>query len=104
MRMKNAIAGVIVAVLAGSGVAASASSGSGSSTRIDSSKRPVRLELITFQVPGSDLLTAMKAGAVGAAKAINAKGGFGGRKVIIDTCNSMLQAGPATSCAHTTLA
>jgi len=104
MRMKHAIAGLIVAVLVGSGVAASASSGSRNSTRIDSSKPPVRLALITFQVPGSDLLTAMRAGSLAAAKAINAKGGFGGRKLIIDICNSMLQAAPATSCAHTTLA
>jgi ABC-type branched-subunit amino acid transport system substrate-binding protein len=98
MRRKHALgvlAGMAVLVF---GVAVSASSGK------SDAKPPIRFALITFQIPGSDLLSEFKAGADAAAKIINAKGGFGGRKVVIDGCNSQLQPAAATACAHTTLA
>jgi ABC-type branched-subunit amino acid transport system substrate-binding protein len=43
------------------------------------------------------------AGAQGAAKVINAEGGFGGHPVKLVSCNSMFQPAATTECAHTTL-
>ncbi len=98
MRSRHATVGLVFVLACVFGVAAYAGTGS------KQAKPPVHFELITFQIPGSDLLTEFKAGADAAAKIINAKGGFGGRKVVIDTCNSMLQPSVATTCAHRTLA
>jgi branched-chain amino acid transport system substrate-binding protein len=103
MRMKHAVVGLVAAVVAASCLTAYAATGRTNSTKIDAAKPPIHLALITFQVPGSDLLSFMKPGAQAAAKVINSKGGFGGRKLIIDSCNSMLQPAAATTCAHTTL-
>src|SRR5438876_12298687 len=94
---KGALVGLALVLACASGVAAYAGTGS------KSAKPPIHFELITFQLAGSDLLTEFKAGADAAAKKINAKGGFGGRKVVIDTCNSQLTPSVATACAHSTL-
>jgi branched-chain amino acid transport system substrate-binding protein len=71
---------------------------------IDPDKPPVRFAFISMKIPGINLLDTSGAGAQAAAKKINAEGGFGGRRVIIDTCNSMAQPATATTCAHRTLA
>jgi branched-chain amino acid transport system substrate-binding protein len=60
--------------------------------------------LITAKIPAQDLLTPMAAGADAAAKMINAQGGFGGRPLVIVTCNSMLEPAAASACAHETVA
>jgi ABC-type branched-subunit amino acid transport system substrate-binding protein len=94
------LAGVVMALLCGSGLVAcggSASAGGGS-------KGPVTLALVSFKVPGSDLLTGYTAGAQAAVNQINAEGGFGGRKLQLVTCNSMMQAAATTACAHRTIA
>jgi branched-chain amino acid transport system substrate-binding protein len=98
MRLKFAIAGLVVVLLCASGVAAVASTSS------KSAKPPVHLALIALALPGSDLLTYFKTGAGVAAGQINKQGGFGGRRLIIDACNSQLQPAAATACAHKTLA
>lgn len=67
-------------------------------------KSPIHFALITINTPGVDLLPQYEVGANAAANEINSMGGFGGRKVVIDTCNSMLQPAVATTCAHKTLA
>src|SRR5579862_8488663 len=69
-----------------------------------SSKPPVVIEMVTFTIPGLDFLTSYLGGAQAAAKAINAKGGFGGRKVVIDSCNGMLSPAADTVCANSSLA
>jgi ABC-type branched-subunit amino acid transport system substrate-binding protein len=66
-------------------------------------KNPIHVALMTWKLPGQDLLTPMTAGANAAAKAINAQGGIGGRKIVIDPCNSALQPAQASTCAHRTL-
>ncbi len=102
MRLKHATAGLVVAALAcASGVAAIASTGSKSGAN---AKSPVRFSLISYSIPGADSLTELTQGANAAVKLLNAKGGFGGHKVIVDTCNSMLQPAAATACAHKLLA
>jgi ABC-type branched-subunit amino acid transport system substrate-binding protein len=86
----------------GSGSAASTSS-SGSTTsggQLDSSKGDVRFSLVILKIPGSDLLTPYGKGAEAAAKQINAQGGFGGRQVVIDQCNTQGQPATTSTCAH----
>lgn len=81
----------------------------GSSNRSDSSrgatsnKSPVTVALVSFDLPGSSLLPEFETGANAAAKVINSEGGIGGRKLVIATCNSMLQPAADTECAHKTL-
>jgi ABC-type branched-subunit amino acid transport system substrate-binding protein len=77
--------------------------GSSSSSGGGGSKSPVTLALISFNSPGSSLLPEFQKGADAAASVINAHGGLGGRKLVIDPCNSMLQPSAATVCAHKTL-
>src|SRR5439155_24065199 len=101
MRMKHAILGLaaLAAALACVfGVAASAATGS------NTAKPPIHFALVSYAVPGSDSLTELTAGARQAAKQINAKGGFGGRTVVIDACNSMFSPATSTVCVHKLLA
>jgi branched-chain amino acid transport system substrate-binding protein len=72
--------------------------------QIDPSKPPVRFAFIAMKIPGLNLYDSYFAGADAAVKALNAKGGFGGRRIILDTCNGMAQPATATTCAHKTLA
>jgi branched-chain amino acid transport system substrate-binding protein len=104
MRLKHAVVGLVVVALGASAVAAVAGTGGKSGTRLDAAKPPVRFSLISYSIPGADSLTELGDGAKAAQKALNAKGGFGGRKIIIDTCNSQLQPAAATACAHKLLA
>jgi len=84
----------------------STTSGSGASTTsagtgaVDPSKPKVKIAVFSSQDPSSDLLTYFDRGATSAAKAINAKGGFGGREVVIQPCNSKFQPPVATLCAQ----
>jgi branched-chain amino acid transport system substrate-binding protein len=99
MRLKYILVGLaIAAVCAGSTVGAVAS------TKKQQAKPPIHLALIALRLPGSDLLTFFQRGATVAQNQINKAGGFGGRKLIIDACNSQLQPAAATACAHATLA
>lgn len=84
---------------AGGGSGASGAAGGGDSA----GGPPVTFALMSIKVPGSDLLTGYTAGARAAVKQINAEGGFGGRKVSVIPCNTMLQASGSTSCAHKTM-
>jgi ABC-type branched-subunit amino acid transport system substrate-binding protein len=125
MSMRKSLATVAVALAAAVGLAAcggddddngaaatstaTATATTGASTTastgaVDPSKPEVHIALDTIKIPGSDLLTPYAEGANAAAAAINAKGGFGGRKVVIDTCNSLLQPAAVTTCAHKLLA
>jgi ABC-type branched-subunit amino acid transport system substrate-binding protein len=79
------------------------SAGSQGSTNRHTAKPPVRFAVVSIGLPGVPLLDDYKTGAQAAADQINAAGGFGGRKVIIDSCNSLSQSAAATACAHTTL-
>jgi ABC-type branched-subunit amino acid transport system substrate-binding protein len=100
------IAVVAAAVACAAALAACGSSGSSGGGSGDSggAKGPVHVELISMKIPGLDLLDEYAQGAQAATKAINAAGGFGGRKVVLGTCNSMEQPAQATECAHSTLA
>jgi len=100
MRKLVIVAGV-VGLLFVSGVVALASTGK--TTKLDASKPPVRFAVISISLPGVPLLTDLNAGAQAAAAQINAAGGFGGRKVIVDSCNSSSQTAAAVACAHSTL-
>jgi ABC-type branched-subunit amino acid transport system substrate-binding protein len=71
---------------------------------VDPSKPPVVLALNALKIPAADLLTTWGAGANAAAEEINAKGGFGGRQVVIESCNTAYQPATAATCARKTLA
>lgn len=88
---------------AGATTTATTGSVGGSSGAIDESKDPIHFSLISIKIPGVHLLDYHQAGAEAAAKKINAAGGIGGREVIIETCNSMMQPSVATNCARKTL-
>jgi branched-chain amino acid transport system substrate-binding protein len=62
------------------------------------------LALIGIKIPGINLLDGNTRGAEAAVKKINDSGGFGGRKVVLTTCNGMAQPATATICAQKTLA
>ncbi|MBF6621348.1 MAG: ABC transporter substrate-binding protein [Patulibacter sp.] len=72
--------------------------------KIDDSKEPVVIALNALKMQAVDLLTPYEAGAAAAAKQINAEGGFGGREVIVESCNTAYQAATAVACARRTLA
>jgi ABC-type branched-subunit amino acid transport system substrate-binding protein len=80
----------------GSGGGGSGSGGSGG-------KGPVVISLVSAKIPGLDFLDPYDSGAQAAAKLINSQGGFGGRKLEIDPCNSMFSPAVATTCAHQAL-
>jgi ABC-type branched-subunit amino acid transport system substrate-binding protein len=89
----------------GSGSSSSSSnSGSGSTTTAKLSGSPIHIEMLSFTIPGLDFLTPDNAGAQAAAAVINSEGGFGGRKLIVDKCNTELTSAGDISCAHSTLA
>lgn len=71
---------------------------------VDPSKPKVVIALNTLKIPAVDLLSAYEAGANAAAKEINASGGFGGREVVIESCNTMYQPATVASCARKTIA
>ncbi len=116
MRVRNGIVGFVACLLCLAGLAAcgSSSTSTSSSTAAASTagstaattsaaagnKSPVVLAINSIQVPGVTLLTDLTTGANVAVKAINAAGGFGGRKVVLETCNTLNTPGPATICAH----
>jgi ABC-type branched-subunit amino acid transport system substrate-binding protein len=91
-----AVAAVVVSVVVGVGGAAQ--------RKIDASKPPVRVALIAIKLPAVDVLTPYQTGISAAFKQINARGGFGGRRAVLETCNSMLQAAVTTLCAQRTSA
>jgi ABC-type branched-subunit amino acid transport system substrate-binding protein len=80
--------------------AAGSDSGAG---QVDESKPPVVLALNSLKIPLVDLLTPYEAGAAAAAKKINAEGGFGGRKVVIESCNTQYQPATTAACARKAL-
>jgi ABC-type branched-subunit amino acid transport system substrate-binding protein len=91
----------------GAGAAATTTaSGDGgqSSGAIDDSKEPIVVALNALKVQAVDLLTPYEAGAEAAANKINAEGGFGGRKVVVESCNTAYQPATAVTCARKTLA
>jgi Periplasmic binding protein len=132
MRIKHPVVGLLVAVLCTSALAAcgssstttnttSASAPSGASatttagsttagattatsTVVSAGKAPIVFALDGMNIPGLDLLTGQTAGADAAANVINSEGGFGGRKVVVSVCNSMVAAAPTLDCAHKLLA
>jgi len=103
-RRRYQLGALAVALAAASTVAVSIATAGQRSARIDRSKPPVHFASVAAKIPGVDLLTSMGSGAKAAAAWINAHGGFGGRKVVVDYCNSMFQPSTATVCAHSTLA
>jgi ABC-type branched-subunit amino acid transport system substrate-binding protein len=123
-RRKRAIGGLLAGVLCLGGLAAcgssdenkSATTGAEAATaasttaaasegggKIDPSKPPVRIPVISIKMPGLDLLTPQAEGAKAAAHVINSQGGFGGREVVIDECATELTPATATVCANRTL-
>lgn len=82
----------------------SSSAAASTTAATTASKSPITFAVVSWKLPGSDILTAFSAGAQAAAKQINASGGFGGRPVTLDVCNSMLEVAAATACAHSTIA
>jgi ABC-type branched-subunit amino acid transport system substrate-binding protein len=87
---------------AGEGQATTASEAAGG--KLDSSKPPVRIPVISIKIPGLDLLTPQAAGAKAAADKINEEGGFGGREAVVEECATQLTPATATVCANQTLA
>ncbi len=69
-----------------------------------SSKTPINVAMVSWKIAGDDELTPLTAGAEAAVKSVNASGGIFGRPLVLNTCNDMLAAGPATECAHETIA
>ncbi len=84
--------------------ATTAASGGESTGKIDESKEPVVVALNALKVQAVDLLTPYEAGAEAAAKKINAAGGFGGRELVIESCNTAYQPATAVTCARKMLA
>jgi ABC-type branched-subunit amino acid transport system substrate-binding protein len=72
--------------------------------QIDPNKPEVRLALMSIKIPGINLLDYFETGAKAAEEYINDNGGFGGRKLVIDVCNSMAQPSTAMTCARKGLA
>ena len=101
-RIHRGVVGVLIAALCLSIAAVAAVA----ATNKKQAKPPIRIALITLKLPGGggNILDPMSAGVNGALKAIAAQGGWGGRKVIIDTCNSLISPPVATTCAHRTAA
>jgi branched-chain amino acid transport system substrate-binding protein len=94
IRPRFVLGGLVVAAACSVGATAVAGTG-------DKGAKPdLHIALVAAAVPGVDLLTPFAAGADAAASAINAKGGFGGRKVVIDTCNSKFNPAGVTVCAN----
>jgi ABC-type branched-subunit amino acid transport system substrate-binding protein len=85
------------------GTATTPAATTGTATAVNNSLPPVKLALISFNVPGSSLLPEFTVAANAAASVINGEGGFGGRRLQIITCNSMLQPAAATDCGHRTI-
>jgi ABC-type branched-subunit amino acid transport system substrate-binding protein len=108
MRRRLAVVGFMVAVLAVAGVVgASASSGSKSTVDkygINHALAPVHIGLIAIQLPAIDLGRLFNIGGDAAAYYINHHGGFGGRQVVLDKCNSMINPATDLACGHTILA
>src|SRR6516225_9480635 len=131
MRIKHPVVGLLLAVLCTSALAACGSSSTttntttasapsgatttasvttpasattATSTVVNAGKAPIVFALDGMEIPGLDLLTGQTAGADAAANVINSEGGFGGRKVVISVCNSMVAAAPTLVCAHKLLA
>jgi ABC-type branched-subunit amino acid transport system substrate-binding protein len=104
MRKRLAVVGLVVALLAVAGVVgASASHGGKSSVNkygIDSALPPVHIGLIAIQLPAIDLGRLFNIGGDAAAYYINHHGGFGGRKLILDKCNSMVSPAVMLTCTH----
>jgi ABC-type branched-subunit amino acid transport system substrate-binding protein len=100
----NGASGTTSAAPAATTPAASTTSGTATATAVDPSKPKVVLALNALKIPAVDLLTPYTAGAKAAAKAINAKGGFGGRELVIETCNTQYQPATTATCARKTLA
>lgn len=105
-----AIASVLCLVIAGCGSSkssttssSSSGSGGGATTTAKLSGSPIHIEMLSFTIPGLDFLTPDNAGAQAAATVINNEGGFGGRKLIVDKCNTELTSAGDISCAHSTL-
>jgi ABC-type branched-subunit amino acid transport system substrate-binding protein len=130
MRIQHLAAGLVVALLSVTGLAAcggddddngsaattsssaattpsssqtTTSAGAATGT-IDPSKPPVRLAFISIKIPGVNIYDGEYRGAQAAVKKINDGGGFGGRKLVVQPCNSMAQPTVATVCAQKTLA
>ena len=105
MRSRRLV-GFACALLMCGGLAATevASSAGAAGAAVDPSKPPVVFALNTLKISVVDLLTPYEAGANAAASYINSQGGIGGRKVVIDSCNTMYTPSVATECAHSTLA
>jgi branched-chain amino acid transport system substrate-binding protein len=87
----------------GAAPAATTPAEGGATGQIDESKPPVVLALHALKIPVVDLLTPYIAGSNAAAKVINEKGGFGGRKLEIINCNTMYQPATVGTCARKTL-
>jgi ABC-type branched-subunit amino acid transport system substrate-binding protein len=102
--MRKCLMALLVGVLCAAALAACGSSGSGGSGGGDAGKSPIDIALITFKIPALDFVTDYQSGADAALKYINSIGGWGGRQVNLDVCNSMLAPAPSTTCAHKTLA
>lgn len=83
--------------------AASGEAGSDSRGSASSGGPPVTFALMSIKIPGSDLLTGYSSGAQAAVKKINSEGGFGGRRVSVIRCNTMLETSGSTACARKTL-
>lgn len=101
--VSRAVMGMLCAVvLAACGSSSSSSAGSGAQGGKSGAATgsPITIALDGMKITGLDLLTGEQAGAQAAADQINANGGFGGHKVVIDTCNSMAAAAQTTDCAH----
>ncbi len=81
-------------------VAANSSASSSGSSTGAATGSPITIALDGMKITGLDLLTQETAGAQAAVNKINAEGGFGGHKVVLAVCNSMVAAAPTTECAH----
>ncbi len=83
-----------------SGAATSTAANGESGGGIDKSKEPLVVALNALKIQAVDLLTPYEAGSAAAAKQINAQGGFGGREVVVESCNTAYQPATAVACAR----
>ena len=122
MRMRHQAVGLLVGLLSIVALAACGSSSStttsaagtqtastqstsaqAAGTQTAGSKDPVVFNILSIQAPGVTLLPDLTVGATTAAKAINNAGGFGGRPIVLHTCNTMSNTSASTECARKTV-
>lgn len=92
------LCGCTVAACGGSG--GRGSPGSSHKAAAAADRSPINVALVTFKIPALDFISDFHAGAEAALRYIDSRGGWGGRKLNLIACNSMLAQAATSTCAH----